>query len=138
MLVDFIPECARKNKAIVGGKMQNHVGVREISSGSASGLWTHRNGSVLVRCPGLLVADDVGADAFGCGHMGRWFVRYLGAQGYTVMQLMQIIGERNVRIVPDVAVTGANSNPGLVDGLLGVMLKAQSQVVRTPTEQVTT
>lgn len=53
-------------------------------------------------------------------------VEAIGAQGYTVMQLMQIIGERNVRIVPDVAVTGANSSPGLVDGLLGVMLKAQS------------
>ena len=50
----------------------------------------------------------------------------LGAQGYTVMQLMQIVGERNVRIVPDVAVSGSSANPGLVDGLLGVMLKQQT------------
>jgi uncharacterized membrane protein YqiK len=50
----------------------------------------------------------------------------LGAQGYTVMQLMQIVGERNVRIVPDVAVSGANGNTGLVDGLLGVMLRTQT------------
>jgi hypothetical protein len=42
------------------------------------------------------------------------------------MQLMQIVGERNLRIVPDVAVSGANGNPGLVDGLLGVMLKAKA------------
>ena len=47
----------------------------------------------------------------------------LGAQGYTVMQLMQIVGERNVRIVPDVAVSGANGSTGLVDGLLGMMLR---------------
>jgi uncharacterized membrane protein YqiK len=47
----------------------------------------------------------------------------LGAQGYTVMQLMQIVGERNVRIVPDVAVNGANGSTGLVDGLLGMMLR---------------
>ena len=53
-------------------------------------------------------------------------VESLGAQGYTVMQLMQIVGERNVRIVPDVAVNGANGNAGLVDGLLGVMLRSQS------------
>ena len=33
-------------------------------------------------------------------------VEALGAQGYTLMQLMQIVGERNVRIVPDVAVNG--------------------------------
>jgi len=30
-----------------------------------------------------------------------------------------------VRIVPDVAVSGAGSNPGIVDGLLGVMLRGQ-------------
>jgi uncharacterized membrane protein YqiK len=53
-------------------------------------------------------------------------VESLGAQGYTVMQLMQIVGDRNVRIVPDVAVTGANAGNGLVDGLLGVMLRSQS------------
>ena len=53
-------------------------------------------------------------------------VESLGAQGYTVMQLMQIVGERNVRIVPDVAVSGQNSGNGLVDGLLGVMLRTQA------------
>ena len=42
------------------------------------------------------------------------------------MQLMQIMGNRNVRIVPDVAVSGANANPGVVDGLLGLMLRGQS------------
>jgi len=52
-------------------------------------------------------------------------VESLGTQGYTVMQLMQIVGDRNVRIVPDVAVNGANGSTGLVDGLLGVMLRTQ-------------
>jgi len=54
-------------------------------------------------------------------------VEAIGAQGYTVMQLMQIVGERNVRIVPDVAVSGTTSGNGLVDGLLGVMLKDQTK-----------
>jgi uncharacterized membrane protein YqiK len=53
-------------------------------------------------------------------------VESLGAQGYTVMQLMQIVGDRHVRIVPDVAVSGANGSTGIVDGLLGVMLRQQS------------
>ena len=42
------------------------------------------------------------------------------------MQLMQIVGERNVRIVPDVAVNGTDGSNGLVDGLLGVMLRSQN------------
>jgi uncharacterized membrane protein YqiK len=53
-------------------------------------------------------------------------VESLGAQSYTVMQLMQIVGERHVRIVPDVAVSGATGNAGLVDGLLGVMMRNQN------------
>jgi uncharacterized membrane protein YqiK len=53
-------------------------------------------------------------------------VEALGPQPYTMMQLMQIVGERNVRIVPDVAVSGANASPGIVDGLLGLMLKKQA------------
>ncbi len=50
-------------------------------------------------------------------------VEALGAQGYTVMQMMQIVGERNVRIVPDVSVTGANTGGGLIDGLIGMMVR---------------
>ena len=42
------------------------------------------------------------------------------------MQLMQIVGDRNVRIVPNVAVTGSSANPGIVDGLLGLMLHKQA------------
>ena len=53
-------------------------------------------------------------------------VEALGAQGYTVMQFMQIVGERNVRIVPDGAVSGTNGSTGLVDSLLGVLLQHQS------------
>src|SRR5881409_1617068 len=59
-------------------------------------------------------------------------VEALGAQGYTVMQLMQIVGERNVRIVPDVSVSGNNSSTGLVDGLLGLMLHNQSNGNHSP------
>jgi uncharacterized membrane protein YqiK len=52
-------------------------------------------------------------------------VEAIGAQGYTVMQLMQIVGERNVRIVPDVSVTGSGANGGLVDGMLGMIVRDQ-------------
>ena len=57
----------------------------------------------------LLDRDDDGqakAEAYRAG------VESLGAQGYTTMQLMQIVGDRNVRIVPDVAVSGASANVG--------------------------
>ena len=71
----------------------------------------------------IRATGDAKAQAYRAG------VESIGVQGYTVMQLMQIIGERNVRIVPDVAVSGASGNGGLVDGLLGIMLKEQTKKV---------
>ncbi|MCK6628299.1 MAG: flotillin family protein [Anaerolineae bacterium] len=52
-------------------------------------------------------------------------VQALGSQGYTALQLMQIVGDRNVRVVPDVAVNGS-SQAGLVEGMLGMMLRGQT------------
>ncbi|MBI5957554.1 MAG: flotillin family protein [Chloroflexi bacterium] len=46
----------------------------------------------------------------------------LGSQGYTALQLMQLVGENQVRIVPDVSVSGSGSG-GMVEALLGTMLQ---------------
>jgi uncharacterized membrane protein YqiK len=51
----------------------------------------------------------------------------LGAQSYTVMQLMQTVGERGVRIVPDVSVTGATGSSGLVDSMLGLLVREKTE-----------
>ncbi len=54
-------------------------------------------------------------------------VEALGEQGYTAMQMMQIIGDRNVRLIPDVLVGGSNgTSNGLVDGLLSMILWNQT------------
>jgi uncharacterized membrane protein YqiK len=57
----------------------------------------------------------------------------LGAQGYTALQLMQIVGDQKVRVVPDVAVTGNGGQAGLVEGLLGVMLQGRTNGNGIPT-----
>jgi uncharacterized membrane protein YqiK len=49
----------------------------------------------------------------------------LGPQGYTALQLMQIIGDQKVRVVPDVSVTGNGSGASLTDGLLGILLRRE-------------
>jgi uncharacterized membrane protein YqiK len=78
-----------------------------------------------VRLRALGEAEAIRATGTAKAEAYRAGVDALGTQGYTVMQLMQIVGERNVRIVPDVAVSGTNGSVGLVDGLLGVMLKGR-------------
>jgi len=53
-------------------------------------------------------------------------VEALGSQGYTAMQLMQIIGDRQVRLIPDVLVGNNGNGNGLVDGLLSMILWNQT------------
>jgi len=79
-----------------------------------------------IRLRALGEAEAIRATGQAKAEAYRAGVASLGAQGYTLMQLMQIVGERNVRIVPDVAVSGQNGSPGLVDGLLGIMLRQQA------------
>jgi uncharacterized membrane protein YqiK len=53
-------------------------------------------------------------------------VNALGGQSYTAMQLMQIIGDRHVRLIPDILVGSNGNGNGLVDGLLSMILWNQS------------
>jgi uncharacterized membrane protein YqiK len=78
-----------------------------------------------VRLRAIGEAEAIRATGQAKAEAYRVGVESLGTQGYTAMQLMQIVGDSKVRIVPDVAVSGAGSTPGMVDGLLGVMLKAK-------------
>jgi len=42
------------------------------------------------------------------------------------MQLMQTVGERGVRIVPDVSVTGNAGSNGLLDSMLGLLVREKT------------
>jgi uncharacterized membrane protein YqiK len=52
-------------------------------------------------------------------------VNALGSAAYTSLQLMQVIGDRQVRVVPDVSVSGSNGS-GLLDALMGTYLLNQN------------
>jgi uncharacterized membrane protein YqiK len=86
------------------------------ATGEAQGIRLRAGG----EAEAIRITGQAKAEAYRVG------VEALGTQSYTVMQLMQTIGDHNVRIVPDVSVTGASANPGLVDGLLGLMVRNQS------------
>jgi uncharacterized membrane protein YqiK len=56
------------------------------------------------------------AEAYAAG------VKALGAESYAALQLMQVVGEKAVKIVPDISVT-SSGNAGLAEGLLATLLK---------------
>ena len=72
----------------------------------------------------IRATGEAKADAYRAG------AEAMGTQGYTAVQLMQIVGESNVRIIPEIMVGGGgNGNSAgsgtMVDALLGVMLQQQ-------------
>ncbi|MGH2413763.1 MAG: hypothetical protein ACRDEA_08745, partial [Microcystaceae cyanobacterium] len=86
----------------------------------------------------IRVTGQAKAEAYRAG------VIALGSQGYTALQLMQVIGERQVRVVPDVAVSGSGNGTGLVDGLLGMLVHNQitptsglSSIISVPESEAT-
>jgi uncharacterized membrane protein YqiK len=114
-LADIQHQVVGAEQGVLIAELQANAQVKQ-ATGDAEGLRLRAHGEAeAIRATGTAKAE-----AYRAG------VQALGAQPYTMMQLMQIVGERNVRIVPDVAVNGTNANPGLVDGLLGLMVRSQS------------
>ena len=114
-LADIQHQVVGAEQGVMIAELQANAQVKQ-ATGEAEGTRLRAHGEAeAIRATGTAKAE-----AYRAG------VEALGAQPYTMMQLMQIVGERNVRIVPDVAVSGGNANPGLVDGLLGLMVRSQS------------
>ncbi len=91
-----------------------------------------------IRLKALGQAEAIRTTGLAKAEAYRAGVDALGIQNYAALQVMQIVGERNVRIVPDVAVTGAGTGSGLVDALIGTTLKDRmvpSAPVETAPEQ---
>ncbi len=56
----------------------------------------------------------------------RLGIEAVGALGYTSLQIAQILGENKVKLVPDIAVGGADGSMRLADVLVGRMLASQA------------
>jgi uncharacterized membrane protein YqiK len=68
----------------------------------------------------LRVTGAARAEAFSAG------AQALGAPAFAALQVMQVVGERQVRIVPDVSVSGDEGASGLVGALLGSLAREKT------------
>lgn len=114
-LADIQQQVVSAEQGVNIAELQASAHIKQ-ANGEAEAMRLHAHG----EAEAIRATGNAKAEAYRVG------VESLGAQSYTVMQLMQIVGERNVRIVPDVAVSGASGGNGLVDGLLGLMLRNQT------------
>jgi uncharacterized membrane protein YqiK len=76
-----------------------------------------------IRLRGVGEAEAIRATGTAKADAYRAGVEALGPQSYAMLQLIQVVGDRNVRIVPDVSVSGETGGDGLVAALLGSLIK---------------
>jgi len=102
------------------------VNIAELQAGAHIKQATGEAESIRLRAMGE--AEAIRATGAAKAEAYRAGVEAIGSQGYTMLQMMQVVGERNVRIVPDVSVSGTGSGNGLLDGMLGLMVREQTAV----------
>jgi len=113
-LADIQQEVVGAEQGVEISKLQADASVRK-SQGEAESIRLKAG----AEADALRATGDAKASAYAAG------VQAVGSDAYTLIQIMQLISERGVRIVPDVQVstgsTGATT--GLLDALLSLQLR---------------
>ncbi|MBD2519066.1 flotillin family protein [Nostoc sp. FACHB-973] len=114
-LADIQQEMVKSEQSVHIADLKAQAQIKQ-ATGEAEGTKLR----AIAEAEGIRATGNAKAETYRTG------VEALGAQGYTAMQLMQIIGDRHVRLIPDVLVGSNGSNNGLVDGLLSMILWNQT------------
>jgi uncharacterized membrane protein YqiK len=110
-MADIQQEMVKSEQGVHIAQLQAQAAIQQ-ATGEAEAVRLHALG----EADSIRNRGQAQAEAYRVG------VESLGREGFTAVQLMRIIGEQHVRIVSDVSVQNGSGN-GLVDGLLGLMLK---------------
>ncbi len=124
---DIQQEAVKSEQGVKIAELKANAKVKE-TTGEAEAIRLRADAEAQsLRLKSLAEAEAIRATGNAKAEAYRAGVEALGSQGYTAMQLMQIIGDRHVRLIPDVLV-GANNGTsnGLVDGLLSMILWNQT------------
>lgn len=114
---------------------EQSVNISELQSNAAIKRATGESESIKLRAQGegesirlKAQGEAEGVRAIGAARAAAYQagVEALGTQGYTAIQLMQIVGDQRVRIIPEILVgQGNGSGSGITDALIGMMLRDQ-------------
>jgi uncharacterized membrane protein YqiK len=104
---------------------RNALAVAEAAKGEAAATRLRAEGQAdAVRLSADAEAMSVRAVGAAKAEAYRLGIEALGAAGYTALQLTSLLGEHKVKLVPEIAVSGADGGPTrLADVLIGRMLQ---------------
>ncbi len=119
-IADIQQELVRSEQGVRIAELQAQSDVQQANGQAESTRLRALGESEAIRSTGAAKAEAY-----------RLGVESLGAVPYTLTHIMQTIGERNVRIMPDVLVAGGEGR-GLVDGMLGMLMHPKKSEVTQP------
>ncbi|MBN8594362.1 MAG: flotillin family protein [Anaerolineae bacterium] len=115
-LADIQQEMVQSEQGVNIAELQARAAIKQAEGEAEAIRLTAQGEAEAIRAKGEAQASayQAGAEA-------------MGEQGFTAVQLMQIVGERNVRIIPEIAVNGggAGGQGSLIEALLGMMLRQE-------------
>jgi uncharacterized membrane protein YqiK len=113
-----------RSEQMVRIAQQNALAVAEAAKGEANATKLRAEGQAAsVRLNGEAEGTAIRAVGGAKAEAYRLGIEAMGSGGYTAVQLASILGENNVKLVPDVAVTGDGSS-GLVNAMLARLVAA--------------
>ncbi len=122
---DIQQEVVKAEQSVNIAELQSNAAIKR-ATGEAESIRLRATGEAesirlraLGEAEGIKAVGAAKAEAYQAG------VVALGSQGYTAIQLMQIIGDQNVRIIPDITVSGAQGGSSLAEAMLGILLRDQ-------------
>ncbi len=114
-MADIQKEMVKSEQGVNIAQLEAQAQIKQ-AEGEAESIWLRAQG----EAKAIRVTGDAKAQSYLAG------AKALGSRGYTAVQLMQIIGEQGVRVVPDIAVSGnAGGGSGMAEALLGMVLQQQ-------------
>ncbi len=114
-LADIQQEMVKSEQGVSIAELQARAQIKQAEGEAESTRLKAQGEAEAIRAKG-----EAQASAYQAGAVA------MGEQGFTAVQLMQIIGDQGVRIIPEIAVNGGGGGAGgsgVIDALLGVMLR---------------
>jgi len=105
-------------------KAEQGVNIAELHASSAVKKSEGEAASTRLRAAGE--ADAIRATGQARAEAYRVGVESIGSDSYALIQLFQIIADKNLRVVPDVLVSGANGSASMMDALMAMMARQQA------------
>lgn len=121
-LADIQQEMVKSEQGVNIAELQARAAIKQAEGEAEATRLKAQGEAEAIRAKG-----DAQASAYQAG------AEAMGEQGFTAVQLMQIIGDQKVRIIPDIAVNGGGQGggSGVVEALLGVMLRQEMNKMTT-------